>query len=179
MTTSQRDAPPAVAPESVRDALEKVLSSEAFQGSERSRTLLRFVVERTLNGQAENLKEYTLGTEALGRSSAFDPRTDTVVRSEVSRLRTRLDKYYTSQGQANGVVIALSKGSYVPRFERRPIVSGRAYPRTVEPPGSVSQLRAALIVATCILVAAAALIGYRELALNAFSNATAGRPPAR
>src|SRR6185436_1417505 len=113
------------------------------------------------NGHAENLKEYTLGTEALGRSSAFDPRTDTVVRSEVSRLRTRLEKYYASQGKSDAVVIALSKGTYVPRFERRPSI---AYPRTVEKPASISQRRVAPIVAACILVGALAVIGYRELA---------------
>jgi hypothetical protein len=37
------------------------------------------------------LKEYTLGAEALGRGTSFDPRTDPIVRAEVSRLRGRLD----------------------------------------------------------------------------------------
>ena len=176
MTTSQPDATPAVATQSVRDALEKVLSSDAFQGSERSCTLLRFVVERTLNGQAENLKEYTLGTEALGRSSSFDPRTDAVVRSEVSRLRTRLEKYYATQGKSDAVGIALAKGSYVPRFERRLVVAGPPPASTVEPPVLVSQWRVSLVVAACILVGALAAIGYRELTLNALSNAKADRP---
>jgi TolB-like protein len=160
MTASQSDATPAALHESIREALDKVLSSEAFQGSERSRTLLRFVVERTLSGQTGGLKEYTLGTEALGRSSAFDPRTDTVVRSEVSRLRTRLDKYYATQGQHDEVVIALSKGSYVPRFERRTIA---ANPRLAGEPKPALRRRALLASAACALFAAIALVSYREL----------------
>jgi TolB-like protein len=105
----------------ILEHLGKVLSSQSFQGAERSAKLLRFLVEQTVGGQSDRLKEYALATEALGRGSSFDPRTDTIVRAEVSRLRNRLDRYYASEGQADSLVIALSKGSYVPRFQKRTI----------------------------------------------------------
>ena len=93
----------------VQEQLERVLSSAVFRRAERSSVLLRFIVEQTLNGDADRLKEYTLGAEALGRGEPFDPRTDPVVRAEASRLRTRLDRYYKTSGRADPVVIALSR----------------------------------------------------------------------
>ena len=104
---------------STRAQLAKILSSSLFANSERSRALLRFVVEQTLEQQTERLKEYTLGTEALGRGASFDPRTDPIVRAEVSRLRTRLEHYYAAEGRADPVEIVLPRGTYIPQFVDR------------------------------------------------------------
>ena len=109
--------PPELPPaDAVLRQLERVLSSDAFCAADRSRALLKFLVERTLAGHSERLKEYTLGSEVLGRGEGFDPRTDPIVRAEASRLRTRLERYYASEGAADPVLIAVPKGSYVPRF---------------------------------------------------------------
>jgi eukaryotic-like serine/threonine-protein kinase len=86
-------------------------------------------VEETLNGNAGELKEYTIGAQALERGDSFDPRTDPIVRAEASRLRTRLALYYATEGLGDAVVISLPKGSYVPVFETG--TQNRA-----EPPGS-------------------------------------------
>src|SRR5215207_9367786 len=72
--------------------LARVLESEGFRRAERSSALLRYIVEQTVNGRADHLKEYTLGVEALGRGDSFDPRTDPIVRAEASRLRARRQK---------------------------------------------------------------------------------------
>jgi hypothetical protein len=63
-----------VPPRSVTEHLERVLQSNVFRAAGRSSTLLRFLVEQTLNGHADRLKDYTLGSEALGRGDDFDPR---------------------------------------------------------------------------------------------------------
>src|SRR5687768_3515544 len=102
--------------ESVLEQLDRVLGSTAFRGAERSTALLRYVVGRALEGDTDRLKEYTLGVEALGRGEGFDPRTDPIVRAEASRLRTRLERYYGSEGQHDPFEIVLPKGTYVPRF---------------------------------------------------------------
>ena len=102
--------------ESVLEQLDRVLGSAAFRGAERSTALLRYVVGRALEGDADRLKEYTLGVEALGRGEGFDPRTDPIVRAEASRLRTRLERYYGSEGRHDPIDIVLAKGSYVPQF---------------------------------------------------------------
>src|ERR1041385_8304999 len=99
--------------------LERILNSEAFAGSERSRTLLRFLVEAAIEGRADSLKEYALGAEALGKGDSFDPRIDPIVRAEASRLRQRLERYYSVEGRSDSLVINLPKGTYAPIFETR------------------------------------------------------------
>jgi serine/threonine protein kinase/Tol biopolymer transport system component len=108
-----------ISAESILEQLNKILSSSLFANADHSRTLLKFVVEQTVSGRTDHLKEYTVGAEGLGRGSSFDPSTDTIVRAEASRLRTRLEHYYTSEGRADPVEIALPKGSYVPQFYDR------------------------------------------------------------
>ena len=70
---------PLVDRDGILQQLDKVLSSSVFRRAERSSALLRFIVAQTLDGQADRLKEYTLGAEALGRGESFDPRTDPVI----------------------------------------------------------------------------------------------------
>ena len=106
-------------------ALGRVLEGHAFQGAGRLGALLRFLVERTLAGQADQLKEYTVGAEALGRGAAFDPRSDSIVRVEVSRLRGRLALHYAAQGATDPVRILVPKGSYVPTFEKASLTFAR------------------------------------------------------
>ncbi len=100
----------------VRAHLEKILASELFSHAESLDRLLRFVVERTLDGQSDQIKEYTLGVEVFGRGDAFDPRLDTIVRVQARKLRAKLDKYYRASNGEDGVRIELAPGSYVPEF---------------------------------------------------------------
>jgi Tol biopolymer transport system component len=103
----------------VEEQLARMLASSTFRAAERSRVLLRFIVEETLQGRASRLKDYTLGSEALGRGDQFDPRADPIARVEVSRLRSRIDLYYATEGVGDPVRISLPKGGYVPQFDAR------------------------------------------------------------
>jgi len=115
-----------IPPPVVVQHLERMLHSDAFRTASRSSKLLRFLVEETLKGGADRLKDYTLGTEVFGRDDSFDPRTDPIARVEASRLRSKLELYYATEGRSDDVVIALPKGGYVPRFERRSAVADSA-----------------------------------------------------
>lgn len=103
----------------VRAQLDKILASRPFSGADRATGFLRFVVDKTLSGEADQLKEYVLGVEVLGRKPSFDPRTDPIVRVEAGRLRARLEEYYQTEGSGDGLLITLPKGGYGPVFERR------------------------------------------------------------
>jgi len=105
--------------------LDRILGSATFQGAVRSQALLRFLVQETVQGRSDRLKEYTLGAEALGKGEGFDPRTDPIVRAEASRLRTRLERYYGGEGSSDDLVIQLPKGTYVPQFRSRQAIDGR------------------------------------------------------
>jgi Tol biopolymer transport system component len=107
--------PDAKTKEAVLSELQRVLSTPAFSSATRSAVLLRFLVNETLNGRAERLKEYVLGVEGLGRPASFDPRIDPIARVEASRLRNKLDLCYPG-GEAGAVRIVLPRGTYVPEF---------------------------------------------------------------
>ena len=118
---------PPISPDSIREQLARILASPAFETAARSRALLSYVVERAVSNPGESLKEYAIGSEALGKGESFDPRSDPIVRAEASRLRGRLERYYANEGRTDPVEIILPKGAYVPRFEYR------AAPDAVEP----------------------------------------------
>ncbi len=96
----------------VLDQLARILASDQFAHAERLSQLLRFTVEQTLNGNSEELKEYTLGLAVFGRAVSYDPRTDPIVRVEMGRLRSKLTEYYAAEGKNDPIVIDLPKGSY-------------------------------------------------------------------
>jgi len=123
---------PAVPAESIQIELQKILSSHVFSASGRLRQFLRFVVEQSLRGQRETLKESVLGVRVFGRGHAFDPRLDAIVRVEAGRLRAKLTEYYEIEGRQDPVVIELHKGGYAPVFHDRnhtPVA-----PQAVAPP---------------------------------------------
>lgn len=120
----------AVPEQAILEHLADVVASEAFRGSERSRALLDFIVRHTLRGDADRLKEYTIGVDVLGRGPAFDPRVDPIVRAEASRLRRRLEQYYAGEGAGATLRIVLPKGGYVPEFVTVPLHETEAPKRT-------------------------------------------------
>ena len=81
--------------------------------------LLRFVVASTLKGEAMHLKETTIGVAVFGRTPDYDPKADTIVRSQAWRLRSKLRKYYASEGANDPIIIDLPIGHYVPTFRSR------------------------------------------------------------
>ena len=98
---------------SVRAALNQLLQSQGFRSSRRSQDFLRYVVERTLEGQADALKERTIGIDVFGRSSSYDPSDDATVRVKAGEVRKRLGLYYAGEGRLDEIRIDLPHGAYV------------------------------------------------------------------
>lgn len=103
----------------VRAQLEKILASQELGGSDQLKRLLRLVVDRTLDGKPELLKEYNLGLEVFQRPPDYDPKVDPIVRVQARRLRSKLEEYYAKAGGSDPVVIEIPKGAYVPAFHVR------------------------------------------------------------
>jgi hypothetical protein len=106
-------------PSDIWKEVERIRSSHAMSGCNRLLQLLNFVVSSTLRGEAGHLKETTIGVEVFGRSPDYDPKVDTIVRSQAWRLRTKLHKYYSSEGLHDPMVIEIPTGQYVPAFHVR------------------------------------------------------------
>jgi hypothetical protein len=77
------------------------------------------LAEKSLAGKADELKEYTIGTELFAKPDSYSPQSDPSVRVQTSRLRTRLDEYYRTEGADSDVIIHLPKGSFTLLFEMR------------------------------------------------------------
>ncbi|HEY3516370.1 MAG TPA: adenylate cyclase, partial [Gammaproteobacteria bacterium] len=74
----------------VRRQLDRLLASAGFANAGRMSRFLKFVVEKTLAGEGERLKEYVIGVEVFDRDASYDPRLDSIVRVEAARLRAKL-----------------------------------------------------------------------------------------
>jgi hypothetical protein len=100
----------------VRSQLEKIVSDGRFAASKRYPCLLRYVVEQTLSGNEDDLKERTLGVEVFHRPPDYDTNADPVVRLCAAEVRKRLAQYYQSPAHGGELRIELNPGSYVPVF---------------------------------------------------------------
>jgi hypothetical protein len=96
--------------------LADVLASTHFCNSKRYPALLKYIVEKTLAGEADQLKERTVGIEVFDRPADYDTNADTVVRYTAGEVRKRLSLYYHELDRRPAVQISLPAGSYVPEF---------------------------------------------------------------
>jgi hypothetical protein len=119
--------------------VEKIATSKTFQSAPTLQLLFRFLAHRAHEVHSEEIKEYTIGVEALGRKQDFDPKTDPIVRVQVYRLRQKLKEYYQLEGSQDCILVDIPKGHYLPRFEALPHLPSHPQPlpvpdRAVPPP---------------------------------------------
>ena len=107
----------------VRSQLERIVNDGRFTSSKRYPQLLRYIVEQTLAGNEDDLKERTLGVEVFHRTPDYDTNLDPVVRLCAAEVRKRLAQYYQSPSHAGELRIELNPGSYVPVFSQPPLAA--------------------------------------------------------
>jgi hypothetical protein len=134
--------------EAILSQLELLLVHPLFSQSKRYPALLRFVVEQTLDGNADQVKERSIGMEVFGRSPGYDANADPVVRVTAGEIRKRLAQYYYDPTHADEIRIELPTGSYVPVFQRtvenvEPLVALPAPPPAPQSPELVQPQPAA------------------------------------
>src|SRR6202048_501772 len=98
------------------EQLERIVRSKHFRNSKRYPTFLRFVVEQTLAGKTEALKERTLGVDVFARPSHYDTNEDPIVRVTAGEIRKRIAQYYQEPGHEGEIKLLVPSGSYVPQF---------------------------------------------------------------
>lgn len=100
-----------------RAQIERLTASKTFEASDVHRRLLQYLAEKSLAGEADRLKEYTIGIEAFGKPESYDPKQDSIVRLQVGRLRQKLAMYYQSEGASDSVLVEVPKGAFKVIFE--------------------------------------------------------------
>jgi hypothetical protein len=110
---TQYDAPPT---EQCLQQVHRIVHSATFRSALTLQQLFQFLADKAIAGAKEGLKEYTIGVEAFGRKQDFDPKTDTIVRVQIHRLRQKLKEYYDTEGSHDPIVVEIPKGHYLPSF---------------------------------------------------------------
>jgi hypothetical protein len=108
-----------LSPEQKRELVQRVVDSEVFRRSSALRGFLLYVTDRAISGRADELKEQSIGAEVLGRKANYNPAEDNIVRVRAHELRGRLERYFTSEGAGEPIVITMPRGTYAPEFVSR------------------------------------------------------------
>ena len=159
----------------------RILQSKALRTSEVHRNLLTYLAGKSLSGEADTLKEYTVGLDVFAKPDSYDPRQESVVRMHMARLRQKLAEYYRTEGLTDPILVDLPKGAFKVTFEPRPAtVAPEAAPglETVAasaPPAS----RRTLVGLSALVIVALALASYFGVRLlQVERTAAALTPPA-
>jgi hypothetical protein len=152
----------------IREQLERILASSLFKNSKRYPNLLRFVVERALEGHTEPLKERTLGIEVFGREPDYDTNLDPVVRTTAVEIRKRIAQYYHEASHESEIRIEFPPGTYMPEFRMPPKPAVSVPPPK---PATKSHARAMMLTGASVLaliVAALMTVRSKPTALDRF-----------
>ncbi len=146
-----------VVEDEARQQIARLVSSDLFRFSELQRRLLHYLAEKSLSGEADQLKEYTIAVDALGKPESYDPRRDSTVRLQSSKLRQKISEYYRTTGRSDPVLVDFPKGHFKLVFSTR---------EAAGPPIPAPRLRRLLLVSWIVLtMALAGLCAYLGTAL--------------
>jgi TolB-like protein len=105
------------------EAVERTIASIEQSGhlgrGDRRLGLLRYLATEELAGRGEKINAYTIAMDVFGRAEEFDPKTDSIVRTEIGRLRSGLRLFNAESTESDLVEIVIPKGSYRPEFHVR------------------------------------------------------------
>jgi hypothetical protein len=137
----------------IREALGEVLQSAPFRNTRQCQSFLKYIVEHTLAGENDLLRERVIGTEVFGRSHDYEPSDDPVVRARAAEVRKRLAQYYQNRTDCL-VMIDIPPGSYKAVFQWK--AAGIATPASPKPGWRKSRWWWAL--AAVLVIAAGAMV---------------------
>jgi hypothetical protein len=103
----------------VRRQMNRLLQTAHFKNSKRYPALFRFIVEETLEGRGEFLKERLIGIRVFDRPADYDTASDPIVRVTIAEIRKRIAQYYHEEAHETEMRIELSPGHYEPEFRHR------------------------------------------------------------
>jgi len=96
--------------------IERITASGSFQKSARLRDLLRFLAERSLHGQPQDLSEHRIGSAVFGKPQDYSVVEDSSVRVHVRQLRLKLHEYFDGEGRQEASIVEIPKGAYTTLF---------------------------------------------------------------
>jgi hypothetical protein len=159
--------------EAARREIDAILASGLFSPASRQAKLLEYLFEKLAQGQAADLKEYTVAVELFNKPASFDQHTDATVRVEAHRLRKKLQKYYETAGRDHELQVTLPSGQYILEFG--PGNAGTPETLAARPRRSLFRIAAAV----ALILAVAAIYTALPDRPSATSASPPKPPPAR
>ncbi len=123
-----------VAPDDKRRAMERVLRSQTFSRSDQLKRFLQYICEKDIAGKADEINEYSIAVEALGRPPDYSPADDSSVRTRAHALRQKLQEYYEIEDPEAEWRIEVPKGAYNPHFSSHTMAAGPRLELSVQTP---------------------------------------------
>ena len=126
------------------ELVERIVASSAFIRSPRLCSLLMHLCELGLQGRSDEINEQSIGEALFERAPNYDPSIDGIVRSHASRLRQRLEQYFSEEGARETIRLSIPKGGYTPLFEAlsEPVLEQSSvvstHPRPADRPSAVT-----------------------------------------
>lgn len=121
---------PVFSSSAINSQLGRILCSPEFHATEAQRAFLQYVIDKTLLGQMEEIKGYTIATCVFGRCDDFDQARDPIVSIQANKLRRALERYYLVEGHHDPICITIPKGAYVPVFTGQNYQTLESVPRS-------------------------------------------------
>src|SRR5579863_6698251 len=154
--------------EATEAQIDRILRSETFRSAEALRKLLRFLADRLAAGDADQLKEYSVGIDGLGKPADYDPRQDSTVRIQVGRLRHKLAEFYRSEGLNDPYVVEIPKGHFKLSVTPSPLPAAAiADPGEVLPHKATQRFLIAGLAAACFCCAVVSWVWWGGRRLSA------------
>src|ERR1039457_508703 len=123
-----------ISPNEICTQLDVMTGDEVFRSSKRCVRFLRYVVEETLKGAADQIKERNVGIAVFGRDPDYDTNEDHIVRTAASELRKRLAIYYGQENHRSELRMTIIPGSYIPTFTKPAELKDNVLASTSEAP---------------------------------------------
>jgi hypothetical protein len=102
----------------LNEHVKQIIRGPAFKGSQRSGQFLKYIIDQSIAGHFESLKERVIGVELFGRSHSYDTGEDAIVRVTASDVRRRLLQHYSTNENSSEFRLSLPLGSYIPEITR-------------------------------------------------------------
>jgi TolB-like protein len=105
-------------PDEIYLQLQKIVQDPVLENSLILKNFLQYIVEESIQGNSNRLKEYTIAVNVLHKPIDFNTQENGIVRIHAARLRRILDVYYKGHGVIDFIRISIPKGTYIPHFSK-------------------------------------------------------------
>ena len=114
--------------ESIQEQIQKIFKYHPFAVSVVLRNFLLYIVNETISGRSNDIKEYNIAVSVLKKPVNFRTEDSGIVRVHARRLRRALHAYYREMGEMDPCIISIPTGRYMPVFTKQERPGGKTYP---------------------------------------------------